>query len=108
MVTKYINFIQNIHVIADLALLILRQKMDRRPFTRKHSGTVYLPPKLYHQPDKGQDQLVDKTYLPMGFQLTKKNKFDALIAEEPEEEGVYIFLMFFKLKLISTLVFVIV
>jgi hypothetical protein len=78
-------------VIADLALLILQQRMERRPFQRKHPGTVYLPPKLYRQPGSGAAHVplgADKSYLPVGFQLAKRNKFDALIAEEPEEEPV--------------------
>lgn len=58
---------------------------------RSHSQ-VYLPPKLYRQPGDGKAQVslgADKSFLPVGFQLAKKNKFDALIAEEPEDESVH-------------------
>jgi hypothetical protein len=70
---------QNIHVIADLAILILQQQMDRKSFSRKHPGKVYLPPSLFRQP---QDREISssQSHLPLGFQLaSKKTRFDTIL-----------------------------
>lgn len=51
---------------------------------RKHTGTVYLPPKLFRQPEG--NQLDTKSYLPLGFQFAKKtNKFASLLEEQDDQ-----------------------
>jgi len=81
---------KNIHLVSELALLIVHQRMDRKSFTPKHPGMVYLPPSLYQLPET----LISpsQTYLPAGFQLLKKDRVDELLKEGPQkhimEEGV--------------------
>jgi len=85
---------RNIHLVAEIALLLVRQRMERRAFTEvAHPGEIFFPPSLFHQPDPITVPL-SQTYLPAGFQLPKRDLFDDLFKPAPpkpveeEESGV--------------------
>jgi len=74
---------RNIHLVAEIALLIVRQRMERRAFPEvPHPGELFFPPSLFHQPDPITVPL-SQTYLPAGFQLPKRDLFDDLFKPAP-------------------------
>lgn len=60
--------------------------MDRKAFSRKHPGTVYLPPSLFRQPED-REISASQSHLPLGFQLaSKKTRFDAILSMKDQNK----------------------
>jgi len=69
----------NIHIVAEIALMIVRQRMNKKSFQAKHPGTVYLPPSLFTLPN--DTVLPSQSYLQAGFQLPKKALIDDILSK---------------------------
>jgi hypothetical protein len=69
----------NIHIAAEIALMIVRQRMNKKSFQAKHPGTVYLPPSLFTLPT--DTVLPSQSYLQAGFQLPKKALIDDILSK---------------------------